>query len=494
MKKGKQMMICYLLIIGVLLVIYLKAKKDMLKNNYNLKNNPLDLMAQYLFKQKKLYENKNSRITKKIKEELESLEPTENSGALEQQYYVGKIKLVLSIVIVGTILALLMYSNNHINGELENGNKILRNQFGNGNKTTHLIANIENNQEIIKEEIIIEINEKEYEERELQELYDTLLEQIDTIILGENKSIDLISTDMNLVEYLQDYPFSLEWETSDFDLITSSGEVGEKEPLETGELVELTLHVTYKDWKQSYLFYITRVPFIQTKEVARKESLLSLLENEDSQTKEKAYFVLPAKIGGHNLTWEEEKIENSYMMLGLSLMAAVMVVIGKDRELHSRVELRKKQMLMDYPEIISKLLLLLSAGMTIRTAFDKIAKDYIVTREQIGKRYAYEEIMIMYYEIQSGVLESKAYENFGRRCKEPHYMKLTTLLSQSTKKGGSGLLDTLRNQVTDALEERKNNVRKEGEEASTKLLLPMMLMLLIVMIVIIVPAFMSFNI
>ncbi len=49
----------------------------------------------------------------------------------------------------------------------------------------------------------------------------------------------------------------------------------------------------------------------------------------------------------------------------------------------------------------------------------------------------------------------------------------------------------MRSECKDALQERKANARRLGEEAGTKLLLPMIMMLAIVMVVIIVPAFVS---
>ena len=45
-----------------------------------------------------------------------------------------------------------------------------------------------------------------------------------------------------------------------------------------------------------------------------------------------------------------------------------------------------------------------------------------------------------------------------------------------------------------SLEERKNQVKKLGEEAGTKLLLPMLLMLVVVLMIVIVPAFVSIQI
>ena len=56
------------------------------------------------------------------------------------------------------------------------------------------------------------------------------------------------------------------------------------------------------------------------------------------------------------------------------------------------------------------------------------------------------------------------------------------------------MLDTLRQESWKVNEERKNQIKRKGEEAGTKLLFPMMLMLGMVMILVIVPACFAFQV
>ena len=50
----------------------------------------------------------------------------------------------------------------------------------------------------------------------------------------------------------------------------------------------------------------------------------------------------------------------------------------------------------------------------------------------------------------------------------------------------------LEQEAAAGFEERKNEARKMGEEAGTKLLLPMMVMLVLVLVILILPALMNF--
>ena len=150
-------------------------------------------------------------------------------------------------------------------------------------------------------------------------------------------------------------------------------------------------------------------------------------------------------------------------------------------------------MMLDYPGIISKFVLYLGAGLSVRSTFFKIGEDYERRREEgIKERYVYEEILFVCRELTSGVPETEAYAGFGLRCRSRQYTKLSTLLAQNLRKGNQALLSVLQQEAQASFEERRNTARRLGEEAETKLLLPMIAMLAITMLMIIIPAYFSF--
>ena len=193
------------------------------------------------------------------------------------------------------------------------------------------------------------------------------------------------------------------------------------------------------------------------------------------------------------IVWKEITEDGSAYLLLLVLTAALLLYWTKGREPDRKLETRRKELLLDYPEIVNKLALYMGAGMTIRNAFFKMGEDYKKQQKE-RKRYAYEEVLITCYELQSGKSEKEAYDHFGKRCQVQVYMKLSTLLAQNLRKGSNDLLRVLRQEADNAFAERKNLARKLGEEAGTKLLLPMMMMLCIVMVIIMIPAYFSFMV
>ena len=156
---------------------------------------------------------------------------------------------------------------------------------------------------------------------------------------------------------------------------------------------------------------------------------------------------------------------------------------------------REDQLLRDYPDLVSKITLLLQAGLTLRSAWDRITEDYESSKELQRKketRYVYEEMRSIRNRLNAGVPEENAYEEFGRNCGNIRYLRLSSLLVQNLKKGTGGLIPLLRKEAAEAFAERKERVKQKGEEAGTRLLIPMAGILVLILAIIMIPAFLSF--
>lgn len=211
--------------------------------------------------------------------------------------------------------------------------------------------------------------------------------------------------------------------------------------------------------------------------------------NQENRETDKYY--LPGYLDGNPIIWSRPWDKSGGIVAMLCVIGVSCIPIQKQREKERKMQERSRQMLLDYPNLVTRLALLLEAGMTVRKAFEKIALDY-KRQKNLRLRYAYEELLKSYYEMESGVMEERAYENFGRRCGHPKYRTLATMLMQNLKKGNQQLLVTLEKESAEAFEERKRYARVQGEAAATKLLIPMTLMLVIVLVILVVPACMSF--
>ena len=128
--------------------------------------------------------------------------------------------------------------------------------------------------------------------------------------------------------------------------------------------------------------------------------------------------------------------------------------------------------------------------------FIKIAKNYEQRKnvESIPIRYLYEEVLLAVYEFQAGISEEAVYRNFGMRVGIPIYKKVVELLIQNLKKGTGDLLFMLQREENVALEMRKEQAKRLGEEAGTKMLLPMIVLMGVVLLFVLYPAMIQFQI
>jgi len=132
--------------------------------------------------------------------------------------------------------------------------------------------------------------------------------------------------------------------------------------------------------------------------------------------------------------------------------------------------------------------------MTIRNSFIRLAEQYQKSKSGIKNfenRAAYEELVVVKNKLASGYSEINAYEEMAKNINLRIYTRFLNIIIQSIKNGNKDLKNILNMEVQDALYERKQNAKKLGEEAATKLVLPLMMMLSIIMVVIMVPAFMG---
>lgn len=228
-----------------------------------------------------------------------------------------------------------------------------------------------------------------------------------------------------------------------------------------------------------------------TEEEKRQLELKDAIARYNQKKNDPDYYYLPESWDGKRLEWEKPKDTTGALISGLFFLSALLILIMKGREEEVKIQKRYEELLMDYPGLIMKFTLLVQAGMTARKAFEKISLDY-KRKKKVRPRFAYDQILSVCYEMDSGVSEMEAYRRFGERCGQVKYKTLATLLIQNLQKGSRHLSDMLEKESVEAWEERKRKARVLGEAAATKLLVPMIMMLLVVMALIMILAFLSF--
>lgn len=371
------------------------------------------------------------------------------------------------------------------------GREVLeRNGYGEGEDTRKLrILSGE-----IDEEIDITVPEQEYGDEELEEVFEESAEKLESLILGENDSLEEVRKDLDLVTEIPDSGITVSWEIDNYDVMDIQGTLQEENLTEEGTLVKLNAVMNYNGEKASHEFYARVFPPRRSS----TEKLLKEVEDEvkrsDEETKTEKYLVLPNLMNGRRIQWKYAGDTNAYGILLLGIGAACMVCVGEKKRKKEEQKKRMRQMSIDYPQIINKFNLYIGAGMTVRRAWTLIAEDYERNRQSFGEHAAYEEMLYTLHQIQGGMAEGECYEQYGARCGAGNYRKFGTMLSQNLRKGSKGLTDLLEKEAQESFEERKNLAKKLGEEAGTKLMIPMFMMLAVVFVIVTVPAFFTIQI
>ena len=179
----------------------------------------------------------------------------------------------------------------------------------------------------------------------------------------------------------------------------------------------------------------------------------------------------------------------------LEVVVIVLLFLSKKEKQKNELKERNMMMQLEYPEIVSKMAVLMGAGMTVEQAWNRITARYIDKRqkEKAQKLPAYEEMLITEREISDGEIGRKAYAGFAERVNIECYQRFIRIILQSIHKGNKGVCEMLEKESDDAFNERRLLAMKLGEEAGTKMLVPMMLMMTIVIAIVIAPAIINFK-
>ncbi len=400
--------------------------------------------------------------------------------------------LAVSVLLAGGVFLL---AADYLRSVRETDGSIQRNTYGQGSRTEELEVSIAGGEVRFPAEI--QVAEQQYSTEEIQELFQRVIRHMEKLILGENRSLDRVEKDMNLLSEVPGEPVMISWELDRYDVMNIRGEIQEDALKEEGTLVTLSAVLTYSENEEEQALYqCTANIFPRTLEEGEKsrEQAAGEIRKREEESRAQREFQLPDTLLGKEAAYYQRMDCRGLVLIVMAVLIGILLYALEIQNKGKAREERKRQMLLDYPEIVNKMTLFLGAGMTAKRAWKKVVEDYERQKGSRGERYAYEEMKRTCYEMESGVTEPESYENFGRRCDVQVYVRFGALLSQNLRKGTKGLTQMLKLEAIQAFEERKAKARRLGEEAGTKLLLPMFLMLAIVLVIVIVPAFLSVQI
>ncbi|ETP72221.1 hypothetical protein UYO_1822 [Lachnospiraceae bacterium JC7] len=449
------------------------------------------------------------------------LKKCRNSLALKSKNIPRKVlKEQLLCIAVSLILSALVFFSSMSSNILTNGNLIKRSSYGSGNRTFSLeVSGLSDGKDI---PLDITVSSKRYTKSEADEVFAHIVENIEGIIINDDQSLASVSHDLNLVTRLKDYGVELSWDfypetddPSDYrkyrHLIEDDGKV-KNDDIPDGTVVtgylslvmstfivpekEISGEQDHKDYikvkyhSEPYKIYVNVIP----KDLSEYELLLKSLNEKINEANISGLgndaLILPTDLNGLNLSYHEAQ-DNTYLIFPfLGIIAAAAIYLRQGSLAKEEKKKRESMLMLDYSDLVSKLMVYTGAGLTIKNSFLTISENYdkLIQRKLRPDRPLYYELRTLCYQFQRNVPESEVYLNFGKRINLKSYTKLVSLIEQNRRTGTKNLRAMLELEMNDAFEQRKTTAKRLGEEAGTKLLLPLFLLLSIVMVIIIVPA------
>ncbi|MCP1182802.1 type II secretion system F family protein [Paenibacillus sp. 1781tsa1] len=174
------------------------------------------------------------------------------------------------------------------------------------------------------------------------------------------------------------------------------------------------------------------------------------------------------------------------MVGGLALGIALPFALYKD--LNTKVQRRDQDILMELPELLNRIVLLVGAGETVQRAI-----VHCVTSQGERDHPLYNELRKTVGDWNNGYSFQQSFEQFSRRCGVQEVTIFTTTVLLNFRRGGGDFVLALRDLSHVLWEKRKAVSRAKGEQASSKLVFPMVLIFFTIVVMIGAPAFMMMN-
>ena len=367
---------------------------------------------------------------------------------------------------------------------------IERNETGGGTKEVELF--MKNDKQEIRYPFIV--REIPYTKEQWEEKVKEAIDYVEKVMKGDNTSFDAVNRNLVFPKKVPNNGIKITYETNHRTWVDENGNVDVSEIKEEGELVEIDVIFRYEDFEEIRTYTIRLIPEVKSEEEKEYEEVVKKIKEKEENSLYQIQFELPNKIGDYIIENTKGWNKNQGVFLILVLGIGILFFFREEEQMKEQMNERKEQLLKDYPEFIHQLILLIGAGMTLKSAFIRLSENYKKKKQLTNKKhYLYEELIVTTYEFQAGLSEEEVYRNLANRIGLSSYKRIMELLIQNVKKGTKNLIEMLIREQESSLEMRKEQAKRLGEEAGTKLLMPMILLLGVVLLLVLYPAMCQFQ-
>ena len=172
-------------------------------------------------------------------------------------------------------------------------------------------------------------------------------------------------------------------------------------------------------------------------------------------------------------------------VIALGSVLVLVLVYAIYDELSDLVKKRRKTIGKQFPNVVSKLALLVTSGMIMDRAWKVTAYSH--------ESEMYQEMRKTSEELDNLVSPEAAYSGFINRCNTKETAKLASAIMQNLSKGNAEIGRLLKDMAREAWQERRHTAKRDAEKANSKLMIPTMLIFIAILIMLMVPIAMNFS-
>lgn len=295
-------------------------------------------------------------------------------------------------------------------------------------------------------------------------------------IKGENHGLEEVFTDLRLPDRNEDETVFISWESSEPGLVGDDGRVS-LWSAEDGKEMILSCLMMAEGFSREAVFDITLMPSLSDRNellAAELSKAVSEINSED----EKDTVELPGTVAGLAADWITESEHIATKILLTSVLTLAVIWIGRYESLEKKLKQRAKKLEDQIPEVMTKLVLLLDAGLVTDSALMELAES---SGEEDGPLFkALRDIRELC--LSSNTSFSHAFHSFAVSGGVRELIRLSSLIEENASHG-SELSDKLRSESARMHGERLNRAKARAKEAETRLCMPLMLLLIALLIV-----------
>ena len=310
----------------------------------------------------------------------------------------GKRLRIAALFVIVLVFAFIMdMSSNAITD-----NTLIRNDTGDGDAVYDLVLNADGLDEDYSYQL--KVREEQPSDKQANELFTQAKKEIDDSFCEENQSVEQVRGHVIMKDAYASGAVEAEWTLSDYDVVDINGDVNqdafEEVDDEQGKLISASVELSCGEHRQLYDFSFVVFP----DELDAGERLIKginrHIDSEMSKTGTKK-LTLPDEVDGVKLSWSQEKSNTAAKIAMLEVVVIVLLVLEKKEKKKTAQKERNIQLQLEYPEIVSKMAVLMGSGMTVEQAWNRITARYLDERKNNDKNImpAYEEMLVTEREI-----------------------------------------------------------------------------------------------